>query len=231
MRKIVFLLLLLISSVVGQLPQLQNHLIQHKYYTLNYNEQHEQADWVMYKLSPAMLKNRVVDRKDCFRMDKMVRSKSASSSDYSKSGYDKGHLCPSADMLFDSIAMVETFFMSNMSPQKPYFNRGIWKKLEGFTRNYVMVQDGVYVVTGPILTNNLNTIGKNKVSIPNYYYKILVDNDMDKAIGFLMKNEKTSLPLDSFVVSIDSLEKLTGMDFFSIHEEIESRRGNIIRWK
>lgn len=230
MRKIVFLLLL-ISSVVGQLPQLQNHLIQHKYYTLNYNEQHEQADWVMYKLSPAMLKNRVVDRKDCFRMDKMVRSKSASSSDYSKSGYDKGHLCPSADMLFDSIAMVETFFMSNMSPQKPYFNRGIWKKLEGFTRNYVMVQDGVYVVTGPILTNNLNTIGKNKVSIPNYYYKILVDNDMDKAIGFLMKNEKTSLPLDSFVVSIDSLEKLTGMDFFSIHEEIESRRGNIIRWK
>lgn len=205
-----------IRNIELPLSNKNEEIVKHIWYTLSYSEKYEQAKWVAYKLT----KNMVVGnakRKNNFRPDPMVSNASASPDDYIKSGYDRGHLCPAADMKWSDSAMSETFFMSNMSPQVPYFNRGIWKKLEEKVRNWATENEEIYVVTAGVLTDNLLQIGKqNKVAVPKYFYKVILDlkEPEVKAIAFILPNEKSSLPLQNFVVTIDSVEKLTGLDFF-----------------
>lgn len=191
-------------------------IIERPYYTIRYSEAHEQAIWVAYKLSADSLKQEKFKRKDDFRKDPRVRTGSASLADYKGSGFDRGHLAPAADFSYDEFALSQSFYMSNMSPQSPSFNRGVWKKLEDKTRKWSTENTDIYVVTGPILNKTFKTIGDNEVSIPEYYYKIILDITKPeiKAIAFLMKNEKSSEPLTSFVVSIDRIEELSGLDFF-----------------
>ncbi|MFY0594486.1 DNA/RNA non-specific endonuclease [Roseivirga sp.] len=199
-------------------------IIERPYYTLRYNEEHEQAMWVAYKLSGDSLKQEKFKRKDDFRKDPRIRTGSATLADYKGSGYDRGHLAPAADFSYDEFALSQSFYMSNMSPQNPSFNRGIWKKLEDRVRNWASENSDIYIVTGPILNNKLNTIGKEEVSIPEYYYKIVLDIQKPeiKAIAFLMKNEKSSEALSSFVVSINRIEELTDLDFFpSMPDDLE----------
>ncbi|MEC7755583.1 DNA/RNA non-specific endonuclease [Roseivirga sp. UBA1976] len=200
-------------------------IIERPYYTLRYNEDHEQAMWVAYKLVADSLNRPTFDRADDFREDPRVRTGSASLADYRGSGYDRGHLAPAADFSYDEFALSQSFYMSNMSPQDPGFNRGIWKKLESKVRDWAKENGVVYVVTGPVLKSGLKSIGPNKVSVPEYYYKIVLDIDRPeiKAIAFLMKNEKSSNELSSFVVTIDEIERLTRLDFFpSIPDELEN---------
>lgn len=196
----------------------QEQIVRHTTYTLSYSEPHEQAKWVAYKLSASMIAGET-KRKNDFRADLLAITGSAEKDDYVKSGFDRGHLCPAADRKFSEEAMSETFFMSNMSPQKPYFNRGIWKKLEEQVRDWATKNEEVFVVTGGLLENDLPKIGKtNKISVPVYYYKIILDakEPQVKAIAFLMKNEKSEFPLSNFTVTIDSVEKITGIDFFPL---------------
>ena len=107
--------------------------------------------------------------------------------------------------------------MSNMSPQEPAFNRGIWAALEAAIRTAAVTEGSVYVVTGPVLTDGpYKKIGEQGVSIPKYYYKAMLDyQEPDyKAIGFLLPNEGTDADLENFATSIDELEERTGIDFF-----------------
>lgn len=191
-------------------------VIQHKYYTLRYREEHEQAEWVAYKLTADETEGE--SERDKFLEDKKVKTGSAKPNDYTKSGYDRGHLAPAADFNFSQEAKSESFYMSNMSPQTPQFNRGIWKHLEERVRYWVKTKENLYIVTGPILRKGLETIGvKNKISVPEYYYKILLErksNGTYNAIAFKMKNEGSKKVLAEFVVSIDQLEEETGIDFF-----------------
>lgn len=199
-------------------------IIERPYYTLRYNEEHEQALWVAYKLSADSLAQEKFERKDDFRKDPRVRTGSAELSDYKGSGYDRGHLAPAADFSYDEFALSQTFYMSNMSPQAPSFNRGVWKRLEDQVRKWSIENTEIYVVTGPVLNKKFNRIGTNNVSVPEYYYKVLLDirKPEVKAIAFLLKNEKSGAALSSFVVSIDEVERLTGLDFFpSIPDELE----------
>jgi len=144
-----------------------DQIIEHEYYTLKYNERNEQADWVAYKLKGEDLERASYKRKDNFKSDPDVKSKSAHPDDYKGSGYDRGHLAPAADFTWSESALKETFFMSNMSPQVPGFNRGIWKKLEAKVRTWATENNVVYVVTGPIYVDKSEKIGKNKVAIPD----------------------------------------------------------------
>lgn len=200
-------------------------IIERPYYTLRYNEIHEQADWVAYKLSADSLKQDGFKKEDDYRKDPRVRTGSAELIDYRGSGYVKGQLAPAADFSYDEFGMSQTFYMSNMSPQDQSFNSGIWNKLEVQVRKWAIEEKEIYVVTGPILTENLPSIGKNKVTVPLYYYKIILDIEQPeiKAIAFLMKNESSSQPLSSFVVSIDEIEYLTKLDFFpAMPDELEN---------
>jgi len=200
-----------------EIPKLdhQDHVIYHTAYTLSYNEKHEQASWVAYELTQNETKI-IYSRTNKFIPDPYVATKTANDNDYLGSGYDRGHLAPASDMGWSLTTMTESFYYSNMSPQVPSFNRGIWKKLEEQVRTWAIEYDTVYVVTGPVLKDGLPTIGKNKVSIPEYYYKVVLEYSKSdvKGIGFVMKNESSVDPLQNFAVPIDSVEKLTGIDFF-----------------
>ncbi len=196
-------------------PNPKDYIISHTAYSLLYNEAHEQANWVAYELTKEETVKQY-ERSNKFVIDPKVLTGSANNNDYKGSGYDRGHLAPASDMGFSEISMKESFYYSNMSPQEASFNRGIWKKLEELVRTWAVENDKIYVVTGPILTSGLQTIGANKVSVPRYYYKVILDYTEPgiKGIGFILPNAASSSPLQNYAVSIDSVEKFSKIDFF-----------------
>lgn len=205
------------GKIAYEIPELHagDTVVEHAGYALLYNERHEQASWVAYELTKKETANDF-ERTDKFLEDPLVKTGTATLIDYAKSGYDRGHLAPAADMGYSLTTITESFYFSNMSPQVPSFNRGVWKKLEEQVRDWAIYYSAVYVVTGPVLTENLPTIGPNQVSVPAYYYKLVVNYEQEaaRAIGFLLPNAASTQPLQSFVVSIDSVEALTGFNFY-----------------
>lgn len=229
MKRILFFCITAIQSVGAFAqdftPTSNGEIVKHSFYALSYIERHEQAEWVYYQLTPSMI-NGSVSRMDDFRPDPEVSTRSAQVSDYKGSGYDRGHLAPAADMKHSLTAMSESFFLSNMSPQEASFNRGIWKKLESQVRTWTREKNSLYVVTGPILSSNKGSIGSNNVTIPAYYYKVLLDYEgQDKgSIALILPHEKGTKKLSEYVVPIDSVETITGIDFFpdfTPDEEVE----------
>lgn len=201
-----------------------NQIIQHDYYTLSYSEKHEQAEWVAYELKKNYVRNSDFKR-PYFIEDPKVKTGSADWRNYKKSGYDKGHLCPAGDMEFALKAYNDTFFTSNVSPQIHDFNGGVWNRLEQKVRYWATKYDGIYVITGGVLQSSLKTIGKEEVSVPNYFYKVLLDNSNGqyRMIAFLVPSKKSDQPLYAFAVSVDKVEKMTGIDFFpKLNDKIES---------
>ena len=202
-----------------------NQVINHAYFTLSYNEEFEQAEWVAYELKKSYIKNNNF-RRPFFIEDSKVTSGSANWKNYKNSGYDKGHLCPAGDMEFALNAYNDTFLTSNIAPQIHDFNDGIWNRLEQKVRYWAQNYDGIYVITGGVLKGASHTIGKENVLVPKYFYKVLLDNYKGnfKMIAFLVPNEESNKPLYSFVVSVDSIEKLTGIDFFpKLDDKIEAK--------
>ena len=208
---------------------------QFEHYSLCYRESYEQAEWSAYCLTEEeLVKN--AKRSDDFRADPEITTGSATPADYKKSGYDRGHLSPAADFAFDQNAMSETFYMSNMSPQKGGLNRGIWKDLEAEVRLWAKNFGRVYVVSGPILEKpaaEYQSIGENQVAVPEFYYKVILAplyaDEADKttpqdaesviALGFIFPNEKCEGKLDDYAVTVDEVEARTKLDFFSLLED------------
>jgi len=200
------------------LPTARGEVVHHRYFSLSYQEPHEQAEWVAYTLEKAWLERPRAERKDWFEEDKKVSTGSATYEDYKGSGFTRGHLVPAADLAFDEQIMQETFMMSNISPQVKAFNNGIWKELEENIRNWAKENDQIFVVTGPILDSTLTrSIGKSsKVTVPDFFYKVILDyhGTEKKAIGFIIPNERSTRKLEEYMVSVDKVEALTGIDFF-----------------
>ena len=210
-------------------PGKADSIIDREGYSHGYIEYHEQPAWVTYKLTKTEAITKAAKRGDDFREDSSVPTGSATLADYRRSGYDRGHLAPAADMAFSSKTMSESFYMSNMSPQKPAFNRGCWKDLEEQVRQFAISEGEIMVVTGPILPDNKTiTIGNNKVTVPTHYYKVIYDlTPPQKMIGFIMPNEGSNKSLQSFAVTVDAVEDATGLNFFSLvpqpkQEQLES---------
>lgn len=199
--------------------------IKHFAYSLVFNSNNKQADWVAYKLNSYQL-NKNFKRTNKFIVDKLVPLGTATNADYYKSGYDKGHLAPAADMTWNKQAMKESFYLSNISPQLPDFNRGIWKKLEKHVREWAKIYDSIYVCTGPIFINTIKSIGANKVKVPTYFYKtVLIYNDTIKqAIGFILPNKKSKEDIFNYAVSIDSVEQLTKIDMYKALPYLQERK-------
>jgi endonuclease G len=225
------------SVAIEDIPNLElpapvagEQIISHTDYTLSYNEEYEQASYVAYELDNNEIYG-PAKRKDNFKSDPSVKTGSASLNDYKGSGYDRGHLCPAADQEESDQAMSDSFYMSNMSPQAPSFNRGIWADLEAVVRTFADTNGKIYVATGPILTDGpYETIGENEVAVPNFYYKVILDYTEPelKSIGFILPNEGSDEPLQSFACPVNKVESMTGLDFFyqlpdEIEEQIESK--------
>ena len=205
------------------LPVSNCEVINHTYYTLSYSELHEQAEWVHYRLSPEMI-NGSFKRTNNFRQDKKVSTGSATSTDYQNPDYQRGHLAPAADMKLSNNMMSESFLLSNISPQNKSFNKGGWLQLEKLVRSWAS-KSSLYITTGGILTDSkLNKIGKNNVSVPNRFYKIIFNPNNQEVISFIMPNSKINNDLDYYIVTVDTIEEITGIDFMSdLDDEIENK--------
>ena len=145
-------------------------------------------------------------RCNCFKTDSNIATGSASLSDYKSTGYDRGHLSPAADNNMSATANRESFLMSNMSPQMPNFNRSIWKTLEGWTRERASIYGSIYIVTGPVFVENLGTIGKNKVTVPGYYYKALLRSESSThySIAFIIPQLYQSKDIIDYIITINT---------------------------
>jgi endonuclease G, mitochondrial len=204
-----------------------DQVVRHTRITLRYREQYEQADWVAYRLTGAEARSYRSRENNKFVPDPLVETGSAVTSDYTRSGYDRGHLAPAGDFNINMRDKQETFYLSNVSPQEPEFNRNIWNNLEQKFREWAQRDDELFVVTGPILKAGLPTIGRsNEIAVPEQYYKIALclTDTQPRMIGFIMNNEASTESLKTFVVSVDEIEKRTGIDFFArLPDDLERR--------
>lgn len=188
-------------------------------YSVGYSRLHSQPMWVQYRIEGTNFCGKAHGRSNDFREDAEVDGGSATLEDYRASGYDRGHLAPAADFSYSAERMSESFLMSNMSPQTPDFNRGIWKDLESWVRSVARREGRVVVVTGgvfPCGNSRWSCIGRRKmVTVPTRFYKVVLDEtEPRKAIGFVLDNAGSKSNLVAFVRSVDDIERETGLDFF-----------------
>ena len=199
-------------------------IISHAGYTVSYNPEWHIPNWVSYELTRDETEGKL-DRSDDFEVDPKVKGVCPSNEDYKRSGYDRGHMAPAADMKWNSTVMKECFYYSNMCPQKHSLNAGRWKTLEEKVRDWAQQDSAIVIVCGPIVDKGYNTIGNARVAVPQRFFKVILAPFLKKprAIGFIMKNEKEELPLSSYAVSVDRVEKITGLDFFSaLPDDVEN---------
>lgn len=190
--------------------------LHHSCFTIGYDEYRKHAAYVHYSIEPPDLEG-IAKRKNNFKPDPLViRQFSADNEDYYKSGFDRGHLCPAADMKVSQSCMDESFYYSNISPQVPGFNRGVWKKLENQVREWCVDSDSLRIYTGPIFHESDTTLGANNVIVPQKYYKTILrhKNDSSSMIGFILNNESSNNELSTFMKSVDYIEEMINLDLY-----------------
>lgn len=203
----------------------KEQIIHHTGYVVSYNENLRLPNWVAYELTRQETQGNA-KRTNRFIVDPQAKGVIATNADYTHSGYDKGHMAPAADMKWSNAAMKESFYFSNMCPQHPELNRRRWKDLEEKIREWAVADSAIIIVCGPIAQKTTRKIGKNSVTVPEKFFKVILSpfTPSPKAIGFLFDNERAVAPLATYAVSVDSIEKLTGMDLFApLPDELENR--------
>ncbi len=225
-------------------------LIWHSSMVLVYDEQHEMAKWVAHILLSDVTRGSV-SRTNDFRPDSLVKTGSTIEEDYFLKhlqadgtykydgyGYDRGHLAPSADFRWSERALSESYLYSNIAPQLPEFNRNKWADIENFVRAYMYryPKSQLFVVTGPVLNDELPKLERspNRVSIPEQYYKVIMDFEAKRGMAFLVPHKNLIYPPEYYAITIDSLEEITGINFFhTLSNEDESKieaKINIEAW-
>ena len=215
----------------AEIPRLKaarsEQVIAHEGYTVSYNSDYRIANWVAYELTPEESVSRKVSRSNKFVPDPMVKGATAMNEDYTRTGYDRGHLAPAGDMKWSAKAMRESFYLSNICPQKPGLNRGVWKDLEEQCRVWAKDYGPLLIATGPVVTDTMKRMGKNRVGVPASFYKVIcrLDRDGYKAIAFIFENRAyKAVELKDMAIPVDSVEKVTGIDFYpSIPDDEEKR--------
>lgn len=215
-----------------ELPFISKSEIIVKYggYTVSYNVAAKLPHWVAYELTKNETSGEHSREGMRFRCDEAFLYPQAEDSDYRNSGWARGHMAPAADFKWSSKAMEETFYFTNCCPQNQQLNGGMWSTLEKKVRDYAVKYGKVWVVTGPLIGKNINgTIGKNKVTVPDSFFKALLIKSGGKfhSIAFIMENRRPSANMQSSAVTINRLEEIAGIDLFagldtSIEEEVEN---------
>lgn len=197
-------------------------------YIVSYNARWKQPNWVGYELLRSELQGSST-RTDQFLTDPDVTGIPANTRDYTRSGYDRGHMAPAADMKWSDKAMEESFLLTNICPQSPGLNRGRWKELEEQVREWARRDSALLIVCGPIVDTSKKTIGQHQIVVPDRYFKVVAAPYLDtpRGIAFLFDNCNDQPSMKALAIPIDSVEKITGIDFFyllpdSIETRIES---------
>lgn len=214
-------------------------IVRHEGFVLSYNSRHLLPNWVSWLLTRERTKGKE-KRADNFQPDTDIRKGPiAEDSDYRGSGFDRGHMCPSADCKHSRESQNQCFLLSNICPQTHALNAGDWKELEELTRDWAQRYDSIYVVCGPVIERGkeYKTIGENGVTVPERYFKVLWRNTSDAAvcIGFIFENGSQNKPLSAYALSVDDVEKATGINFFSKFPKHIERKAessvDVSQWK
>lgn len=195
-------------------------------YVASYNKTTLLPNWVAWHLTAERTEGSAKRSGVDFAEDTEVPEPRATDWDYYNSGYDRGHMCPAADNKWSKKAMEESFLFTNMCPQNGNLNRGDWNEMEMACRKWAKKYGGLYIVCGPILYKGKHkTIGKNKVVVPEAFFKVVLrTGDNPQAIGFIYKNTSGNRPKDSYVNTVDEVERITGIDFFpSLPDDVEKK--------
>jgi endonuclease G, mitochondrial len=196
------------SAIPRDLP------VKHTHFSLSYNEGNELPSWAAYALTPEMAKA-TGTIKEKYTVDPLISTGSSEARDYKDAGFVMGQLVPTGDMILDLKTAPETYLMSNIVPQKVGFNKYLWTGLEQLVREWAKEGNTLYIASGPILKDGpFGTFGENKVAIPTRYYKVILDAHNERAVGFIFRVNSSSGTLKSYAVSVDEVEKATGIDFF-----------------
>ncbi|MDR0429282.1 MAG: DNA/RNA non-specific endonuclease [Tannerellaceae bacterium] len=222
-----------------EIPTLKNdrrgQIIDHEGFIISYNADYRIANWAAYELTAEEVKSRHVKRTNKFIPDPKVKGATAVDSDYRRSGYDRGHLVPAGDMRWSQEGMDASFYFSNICPQNRGLNAGLWNDIEKQCRKWATKYGAIFIVTGPVIDGNMQRLGKNKVGIPNMFYKVVCSHTGGeyRSIGFLVENRNyADRSLEDVAVPVDSIESVTGIDFFpSFPEEIQSKMESSINRK
>jgi endonuclease G len=185
-----------------------------KAYILQHDNKAKIPEWVSYVLTPDHTTG-CVKRSNAFAPDESLSLDQRSNlKDYAKSGYDIGHQANDGDMSWDNQVERESFILSNMAPQLPGFNRGIWKKLEDQTRAWSVNRNhALLVYVGPVYNKQDKTIGKNMVVVPHAFYKIIVDTETSEVMVFEFQHQGAKGSLNQFITSLAQVQKDTGIVF------------------
>ena len=214
-------------------------------YVLSYNGSRKVPNWVSWELNTSYLGSTA--RQDDFRVDDTFPASEpqASLADYSGSGYDRGHMCPSADRTLTVAANQQTFFLTNMVPQAANNNQGPWAAMENDLRAIAQTGKELFIISGGTFSASSNRIGSSVV-VPDQTFKVVVVLDAvnqgpssvttsTRVIGVMMPNENNQISRTadwhSFRVSVDSIEAATGDNFLSdvdpaVQAVIEARVDN-----
>ena len=207
----------------------KNVRLPHTAYISYFNTKHRIPNCVIYELTATQVAQcdapGAEKRKNYqFNADPMC-SASPQWSDYKHSGYDRGHMAPANDMKWSKTSMEESFYMTNICPQLHALNDGCWRKLELAIHRWAKRDKRLIIAAGPVLKNVMHTIGPDRnISVPAAFYKVVYAPNQGRAIGFIFNNEKITGGYASHAVSVDYVERVTGIDFFcALDDALENK--------
>ena len=192
-------------------------------YVSSYNEELRIPNWVAWHLTAEHTEG-PFSRSSEFFEDEDVSLPRATPADYRGSGWSRGHMCPAGDNKWSRQAMYDTFLLTNICPQHANLNSGLWNSIEMDCRRWARRWGDVYVVCGPVLMNREHeTIGANKVVVPEAFFKVVLCLQGDpKGMGFIVRNTDGTHKRDLYYNSIDQVERIAGIDFFpALPDDIE----------
>ena len=212
----------------ARLKHTPERIVEHTGFTLSFNREHNNPNWAAWELTADEAKGTLPRANDFEPDPKLPENHQVTHADYTRSGYDRGHMVPAADMKWDSKAMNDCFYMSNICPQTHALNAGGWETLESACRRWAKQEGSVYIVCGPIYKGNKHkTIGKDlKITVPEGFFKVVLSmrEGKEKAIGFYYANSNAKQTMEQTATTVDEIEALTGMDFFiNIDDHLEER--------
>lgn len=218
-------------EIPKNIRQRDETIITHTGYTVSYNHHYKTPNWVAWELTRQETTGEE-GRTNQFLPDPSLPEPRVETSDYTHSGYDRGHMAPAADMKWSEKAMEESFYMSNICPQNRKLNRDDWGDLEEKCREWAKKYGRVYIACGPIYDKaSPKRIGKHQVAVPDRFFKVvLIYNRKNPiAMGFLFENKAHHQNLKNYMVKVDQVEEETGLDFFSkVPDEVENRIESIV---
>lgn len=213
-------------ALPAPLDSRDEHILHHKGFVVSYNAEWKIPNWVAWELTASETQPKM-EREDSFCEDPDFKGPQATLDDYRRSGYSRGHMVPAADMRWDEQAMAECFYLTNMCPQQSAFNAGNWGQLERQCREWAQRDSAIWIVCGPIVGKSPKRIGQGKVVVPSAFFKVILAPyaKTPRAIGFIYPHRnKKGAKMHEFMMSVDEVERRTGIDFFaSLPDDVERK--------